>query len=172
MRRLARNGLVLATLLGCVGCDQASKGVARGYLALGDSSSYLHDILRLTRAENTGAFLGLGDALPASTRAFLFTGVVGILCIAPLVAAFCARGMGAWQVFGLALFAAGGFGNWIDRLTRDGHVTDFLNLGLGPVRTGIFNAADMQLIAGALLFIFAVQWRKFPPHAPDHAPGR
>lgn len=168
MRRSARIGLVTATLVGCVGCDQVTKGAVRSHLALGESHAYLHDLLRLTHAENTGAFLGLGDALPASTRAVLFTGVVGILCVAPLLAALLARGLGRWPVQGLALFASGGFGNWIDRLTRDGHVTDFLNVGVGPLRTGIFNVADLALLAGAVLCVVAARDRgRRPPQASD-----
>jgi signal peptidase II len=38
----------------------------------------------------------------------------------------------------LALLLAGGFGNLIDRVLHDGSVTDFLNVGIGPIRTGIF----------------------------------
>jgi signal peptidase II len=96
--------------------------------------------------------------------------VIGILCFAPLIAALLVRGLGRWQVTGLALFAAGGFGNWIDRLTRDGCVTDFLNIGLGPVRTGIFNGADMVLMAGAVLFVLAARGGGLPTR--DESSGR
>jgi signal peptidase II len=34
-----------------------------------------------------------------------------------------------------------------------GRVVDFLNVGLGPVRTGIFNVADMAIMAGVILLI-------------------
>jgi signal peptidase II len=155
LRRLARIGLVTLTLFGCIGCDQVSKGLARSHLAVGDMHSYLHDLLRLTHAENSGAFLGLGDALPEHARAIVFTWRVGFLCLAPLVAALFARSLSLWQVTGLALFAAGGFGNWIDRITRHGHVMDFLNVGLGPLRTGIFNVADMVLMTGAVVVLLA-----------------
>jgi len=30
-------------------------------------------------------------------------------------------------------------------------VTDFLNLGIGPVRTGVFNVADAAIAVGALV---------------------
>lgn len=35
---------------------------------------------------------------------------------------------------------------------HDGYVTDFLNVGIGTLRTGIFNAADMTIMAGTLVF--------------------
>jgi signal peptidase II len=41
----------------------------------------------------------------------------------------------------------------IDRLLYDGRVTDFLNVGIGSLRTGIFNMADTAILAGALLMI-------------------
>ena len=37
----------------------------------------------------------------------------------------------------LAYILAGGVGNLIDRVFNDGLVTDFLNIGVGPLRTGI-----------------------------------
>jgi len=53
---------------------------------------------------------------------------------------------------GLGLLWAGGASNLIDRLAHD-RVVDFLNVGLGPLRTGIFNVADMAVTAGVLLVL-------------------
>ena len=57
----------------------------------------------------------------------------------------------------LALILAGGLGNQIDRLLFQGGVTDFLFLTLGPLHTGIFNVADMAIMAGALLLLLDLQ---------------
>ncbi len=57
------------------------------------------------------------------------------------------------QLAGLALVAGGGAANWLDRLLHGGTVTDFVSLGLGPVRTGIFNAADIIVILGVALLV-------------------
>jgi lipoprotein signal peptidase len=35
---------------------------------------------------------------------------------------------------------------------RAAAVVDFMNLGIGPLRTGIFNAADVSILAGAAVF--------------------
>ena len=46
-----------------------------------------------------------------------------------------------WQgmtLVGVGLFVAGGASNWADRLFH-GHVVDFLNVGIGSFRTGVFN---------------------------------
>jgi lipoprotein signal peptidase len=37
--------------------------------------------------------------------------------------------------------------------TDGGNVTDFPNIGVGPVRTGIFNLADMALMLGLALLV-------------------
>jgi signal peptidase II len=59
--------------------------------------------------------------------------------------------LGPWRFVALAFIAGGGISNLIDRLIYGGLVTDFLNVGIGPFRTGIFNVADMAILAGALL---------------------
>ncbi|MGH7186149.1 MAG: signal peptidase II, partial [Pseudomonadota bacterium] len=35
-----------------------------------------------------------------------------------------------------------------------GRVIDFLNVGLGPFRTGIFNVADVAIMAGVAILLF------------------
>jgi signal peptidase II len=46
-----------------------------------------------------------------------------------------------------------GGGNLLDRLARNGRVTDFINLGIDGIRTGIFNFADVFLLAGILYML-------------------
>jgi signal peptidase II len=57
------------------------------------------------------------------------------------------------QALGLALVAGGGLGNLVDRFRLRGYVIDFMNLGLGPVRTGVFNVADVAIVAGVILLV-------------------
>jgi signal peptidase II len=147
-----------------------SKGAIRHYVPLGESYSFFHDVFRLTHAENFGAFLSIGATLPEHMRAVLFTGIVGLLSVAPLLAALLVRGLVRWQVAALALIAAGGCGNWIDRLVMDGHVTDFLNIGVGPLRTGIFNVADLSLTVGLVLLMLATRDQATSNRGLDRAP--
>ncbi len=63
-----------------------------------------------------------------------------------------------WRRLGLALFMAGALSNWFDRATR-GSVVDFISVGLGPLRTGIFNVADVAILLGAALVMLA-EWRR------------
>ncbi len=59
------------------------------------------------------------------------------------------------QLIGLFLFVSGGAGNFIDRLINNGAGIDFLNIGIGSLRTGIFNFADVFIMIGASVFILA-----------------
>jgi signal peptidase II len=155
MRRLARLSLVSLLLLSCVGCDQLSKHVARSDLAPEQTHSYLNDTVRVVLTENTGAFLSLGASLPEPAKTLLFQGAVGLVVLGLLWAAAFARGLGRWQIIALSLLGAAGLGNLIDRVLHDGRVTDFLNLGIGSLRTGIFNVADVVGVAGAILYLLA-----------------
>ena len=154
MQRLKHMVLVAAILIGCVGCDQTTKSLARDYLQDHATLSFLGDTLRLQYAENPGAFLSLGASLPHQWGTAVFTvGGAVVITVAALYA-FLAWKSGRMRVIALALICGGGIGNIIDRVRYDGHVIDFLNIGVGPVRTGIFNVADMALMAGvALLFL-------------------
>jgi signal peptidase II len=53
-----------------------------------------------------------------------------------------------------SLFIAGGASNWFDRLS-EGRVVDFMNVGIGWLRTGVFNVADVAIMLGVALFVFA-----------------
>jgi signal peptidase II len=56
-------------------------------------------------------------------------------------------------VLAVSLFIAGGVGNLIDRIMHNGSVVDFLNVGIGPLRTGIFNFADVFVMGGSMLLL-------------------
>jgi signal peptidase II len=65
--------LILLTALATVGCDQATKVVARDHLVHSGPLSYAGDMFRLHYAENRGAFLSLGSNLPDGLREGIFT---------------------------------------------------------------------------------------------------
>src|SRR5512138_2408713 len=85
MRISKRLLLILALLISCVGCDQTSKSVAKTYLSETQAISLLGGSVRLQVAKNYGAFLSLGDSLPASWRSGLFLCGVGLV-LAVLIA--------------------------------------------------------------------------------------
>jgi signal peptidase II len=111
---------------------------------------------RFERAENTGAFLSFGAEFSASARMYFFIILVGLFLL-----------WVAYQIYFkvhdrvilgcYALLLAGGLGNLYDRMFR-GYVIDYVVVGVGPLRTGIFNFADF-LILLSLLLIFAHEFR-------------
>lgn len=151
MQSLSRSSrlLMIVAALATIGCDRVTKHVAASALAGRPGQSYLADTVRLQYAENTGGFLSLGANLPPVARTWIFTVATGLLFLAmiPVARRHMASG---WQLVGVTLLFAGGFSNWIDRL-MNGRVVDFLNVGIGPVRTGIFNVADVALMLGGVL---------------------
>jgi len=153
MTRRHRIMFVVITLLACVGCDQQTKSLAREYLSGRDTVSYLDDTVRLDYTENQGAFLSLGASLPARWRAAVFTVGAGVGLAAILFYTLWGRNSGLVQVLGLSLICGGGLGNLMDRVLNHGYVRDFLNLGLGSWRTGIFNFADAALMTGCVLLM-------------------
>ncbi len=161
--RLALLSLVMLT---CVGCDQAAKAIARDSLA-GRTISLLGGAVRFEYAENTGAFLSLGSSLPRGMRSLLFVGGTGVIVLGLLVAmARGGHGGSTSASLGLALLAGGAVGNLIDRVAYDGAVVDFVSVGLGSLRTGIFNLADVAITVGVVLV--ALQgWRT--ASTPDSA---
>lgn len=152
-----RLALLSLVMLSCVGCDQAAKAMARDSL-VGRTISLLGGAVRFEYAENTGAFLSLGAGLPSGMRSLLFVGGTGVIVLGLLIA-MARDGQGSFaSSLGLALLAGGAVGNLIDRVAYGGAVVDFVSVGLGGLRTGIFNLADVAITTGVLLV--AVQgWR-------------
>ena len=152
LMRLKRVVLILVMLVACVGCDQTTKALARDHLQNRPAISLFADTLRLQYTQNPGAFLSLGASLPQPWRSTVFTFGSAVLAGTALLYALLASRTRPLQIVALALICGGGIGNLVDRVRFDGLVTDFLNVGAGPLRTGIFNVADMALMLGLLLF--------------------
>jgi signal peptidase II len=159
MNRFTRCMLVALVLVGCVGCDQIAKSAAREYLAGTGVHSYLSDTVRLEYAQNPGAFLSIGESLSPAVRYNALVIGVGLFVVALLAWAVVASRLTWLQRVAIAAIGAGGAGNLIDRLRFDGVVTDFLNVGLGPLRTGIFNLADSILMLGVLVLLISLRAR-------------
>ncbi len=151
MTRYVTRFFLLALVAATIGCDQVSKHLATAHLMGEPPRSYFGDSFRLEYALNPGAFLSIGDSLSPGLRTAIFsfgTGLILAVCLAVIVRLRRPTGL----MLGLTLVVAGGASNLLDRLTH-GVVIDFLNVGLGSLRTGIFNIADMAIMAGIVLTI-------------------
>ena len=144
----------MAPLIGiAILIDQLSKVWAVSYLKSGPRFTYLFDTIRVLYAENHGAFLGLGTSLSPAMRFWIFTALVGIFLTALLVYVLIGKDIDRISLISLSLVLAGGFSNFIDRAMNNGGVVDFLNMGIGSLRTGIFNIADVYIMIGAGIMI-------------------
>ncbi len=148
-----RGSIFFCVLTACVGCDHASKRAAEALLAGSAGLSLAGDTIQFQLASNPGAFLSLGAELPETVRHILLLGLVplllAIVCLSFAISLRTSRA----QWLALALVAGGGIGNWLDRVLHDGTVTDFVSVGLGGLRTGIFNLADLAVVAGVGLLL-------------------
>jgi signal peptidase II len=153
-----RRGVFLCLLLAATaGCDRVTKHLAITNLAGGDSYSYLGDTVRLDYHENKGGFLSAGATWSPSARVVVFQIANAAFLVGIMVLSLRFQWSRLAKV-GLVMFVAGGLSNLIDRVTM-GSVIDFLNLGIGPVRTGIFNIADVAILAGVAMLPVA-HWRR------------
>ncbi|RZK49935.1 MAG: signal peptidase II [Pedobacter sp.] len=136
------------------GCDQVSKIIVRDQVAEHANISIIDNFLTLTKVENTGAFLSIGHNLPEVLR-ILILNLFPILVIGfGLYYLFTEKNLNLWTQAGFCMLLGGGLGNVYDRIVY-GSVTDFLHMDFGFVQTGVFNVADMFIMAGiGILFIY------------------
>lgn len=151
LTKVPRAIVVAVILLSCIGCDQAAKLIVKEHLRSTPVLVFAGDMLRLQYAENAGAFLGMGSSWPEPWRQLVFSGVVAVFLFGLMLYVLLVRKLLFGQVVYLTLILGGGLSNLIDRIAYDGRVIDFLNVGVGFLRTGIFNIADMAITAGAVL---------------------
>ena len=159
-----RKALVaLLIVLAVAGWDQGTKHLARARLDGRPPVALAGGTLVLRYVENDGAFLSLGARLPRPARMAAFI-AFPLIVLAWMIASLLRRqGVGWGTLTGFALIIGGGTGNLIDRLFHDGRVGDFLMMGIAGLRTGIFNFADMAVMAGCIVLLLAPSRGRTPP---------
>jgi len=125
----------------------------------------------LRYVENEGAFLNLGERLPRSVRMVVFIAFPLVVLAGMIGFLLRKRGIGWGMLVGFSLVVGGGAGNLFDRLFHDGRVGDFMMLGLGRIHTGIFNVADLAVMAGCVVLLLAPSTRKPSPPAMPEPPS-
>lgn len=151
-----------------IGCDRLTKDLAKEHLMDQAPITYLHNTVVLEYVENTGAALSLGDSLPKPVSFWLLSVLPLLFLVILFVYAIRkADALNNWKLLAFSLIFAGGLGNIIDRIAFDRHVTDFMNVGIGNLRTGIFNVADMCVTTGVIVLLFAYWERKPKPEIAE-----
>lgn len=138
---------LLATAL-----DRLSKIWAVNTLKEQPMKSYLNDVFRLVYAENTGAFLSLGSDMNDTLRYWVLAVVPVLVLLYIFFHVLTAKNLHVVQQAAFGFILGGGLSNIYDRI-MEGRVVDFMNMGFGTLRTGIFNVADMSIMLGLFLMI-------------------
>jgi len=149
--------------------DQAAKALVRSLLPLHESLEVVPSLFSLTHVTNRGALFGILHDLADPWRGALFT-VVPLIAIL-LILHFQGRTSPEDRLAqsGLALILGGAAGNFLDRV-RLGHVTDFLDVYVGPHHWPAFNIADSAICVGVGLLIADLLWPKQIDGAPHALP--
>lgn len=142
--------------------DQLTKRAIEVWLPLYTSWApfpQLAHLFQLTHTTNTGAAFGI---FPSGGVLFgIVAFVVGIAII------FYNRQLPAGNMIlrsALGLQLGGALGNMIDRV-RQGHVTDFFDVGPLP----IFNIADAAIVTGVVLLALLMLWETIEARRMDEA---
>jgi signal peptidase II len=164
-RRRLKALVALLIVLAAAGWDQATKSLARARLEGRPPVTLVDRIVVLSYVENEGAFLSLGAQLPRPARMAAFIAFPVIILVWMIVFLVRRQGIGWGALAGFSLIVGGGAGNLFDRLVRDGRVGDFIMVGIGGIHSGIFNFADLAVMAGCVVLLLA------PARGPDGPPA-
>jgi signal peptidase II len=130
--------------------DQITKVWLRSTMRPGEPPMpVIGDFVRFVHGQNSGGIFGLfGESA-------LILGLASIFVIALIVVYQSREGARSWLLtVALGLLLGGAIGNLIDRLTL-GHVTDWVDMGIGTWRWYTFNVADAA-ISIALVILIAI----------------
>ncbi len=161
-RRITTRLFTILVLLLLVGCDHASKGIAKATLEVGGARELLGGLVDLRYVENTDIAFNLLRWVPEPVRfpLLIVSGAVAVLAMCLLL--FQAREKSGMPMLALILLTAGAIGNYLDRLLR-GYVVDFIDVGRWPV----FNVADAYLTLGFVLVVWGYSTSFRRPATPS-----
>ncbi|RDC57281.1 signal peptidase II [Pedobacter chinensis] len=150
--------LTLLLLLN-IGCDQVSKHIIRNKVSDYEHISIIKDRFTLTKVENSGAFLSLGDNMPYLFRLVILTGLPLLFLFYGLYFLFSKRNLPVSMQIALCFLIGGGIGNLYDRIVH-GSVTDFMHMDFYIFQTGVFNFADISIMIGVGILLVQSMKRK------------
>jgi signal peptidase II len=135
-----------------IGCDQSTKYLAKKYLNPSNYIQVIDDYFVLHYAENKGGFLSLFSALPKIVRIIMLSIIPSIFLVLITYYVLRNKNMSLLYVLALCTIIGGGLSNIADRFNND-YVVDFMNIGIGDIRSGIFNFADLSIMLGSFLVL-------------------
>lgn len=151
--------MIIILLATNVGCDQISKYIVRQNIEYNDQTSVLGNFLTITKVENTGAFLSMGDNLPRIIYKILMIILPLIVLGYSLYYVLTSNDLSKLVITGICFIIGGGIGNILDRAIY-GSVTDFLHFDFVLFHTGIVNMADISPTAGFFILMYELFIKK------------
>jgi len=151
-------GVSILTLAINVFLDRLTKILAFDFLRGESPIGFFYNTFVLVYTENSGAFLGLGSNWYAPLKYVIFVIIPLAVCIVFFLHC-CVREKNRLRAILIVTVVAGGVSNLVDRLFNGFSVIDFMNFGIGNVRTGILNVADLSVTFGAIALIL-LEYRK------------
>lgn len=143
-----RNAFIIVLIIINIALDQLSKFWVRADVIPGSQSPIIGDVFTLHNVENAGAFLGMGSNLNPTIKLIVLLILPIVVLGGVLFHVLKNKNMDTYSLVGFCCIIGGGIANIYDRILY-GSVTDFLHIDLGgPLRTGIFNIADVSVMVG------------------------
>jgi len=135
-----------------IAADRITKLLAIEFLKNKNPIELLNGIIVIGYTENKGAFLSLGRGWPEVLKYILLLYIPIAICL--LVFTYCLFiEKDKIRTILLISIISGGIGNLVDRLLNKFSVIDFLKFGIGSLRTGILNIADISITFGAVALV-------------------
>ena len=148
LKDVIRYGILIFALSFFIGCDQLTKEYARRELSYAPMPAHVLGVIHFEYAENPGSFMSLGAGLPEGLRRWIHIASAFIVFIGFALLFTYAYRMDRIRLLGFCLLLAGACGNLVDRFYNNGRVIDFIVLRMGNMQTGVFNLADVFILAG------------------------
>ncbi|SFN54214.1 signal peptidase II [Bizionia echini] len=153
--KLSRNTWIILLIVFNIAIDQITKLIVRAEVVPGSQTPIIGDIFTLHNVENSGAFLGMGSDFHPTLRLILLLILPTVVLGYVVYYIITNKSLDRYSLIGFCCIVGGGVANIYDRIVY-GSVTDFFHIDLGGVfRTGIFNVADMSVMFGMGLLLFA-----------------
>lgn len=148
----ARTIIILIILAFNISCDQVSKSIVRKKFTDYTQIHFFSNHVNLIKVENSGAFLSIGNSLHGPSRIILLNLLPMIAVLAGLIFILFRTNLNKVILLAVIMITGGGIGNLYDRVVH-GSVTDFMHINFVLFQTGIFNVADMSIMAGMFMLI-------------------
>nr|WP_199158285.1 signal peptidase II [Pedobacter sp. ASV2] len=152
-KRIMRLIFLAIVLILNIGFDQVSKNIVRNNISEYEHISVIKDRFTLTKVENSGAFLSLGDNMPYIFRLIILSGLPIVFLGYGLYFLFTKQNLPKTFQIALCFLIGGGIGNLYDRIVH-GSVTDFMHMDFKIFQTGVFNFADISIMIGVGILLF------------------